>query len=370
MSYKDLKLNYSDVSIVPEVTSRISSRTMCNCTDENNRLPIIAAPMSTVVDEASAKEFYAAGMYCVLPRTLPIAVRRKYLFEQSKYKCFVAVSLEEFQDLFIYNRNTYERKIQARVCLDVANGHQLQILNMITRAKNIHPNLCVMAGNIANPVTYLEYERYGVDYCRVGIGTGSSCLTSSNTGIHFPQFSLLEEIYKLKCENKCKCKIVADGGIKGYRDVQKALIFADYVMIGGLFNKAIDSAGEVKYGNCYFNLFGEKILRPIKTLLFRGRTVKKITPRIIQQMKSGTVEFYKEFYGMSTKKAQQLINNNKALKTSEGIVKKNKVEYTLSGWADNERDYLRSAMSYTNSATLDEYKGSKYVRQCNIAYNN
>lgn len=370
MTDREVKLNYDDVSIVPEVISRISTRTMCDCTDSNNMLPIIAAPMSTVVDEKSMVEFYKCGIYSVLPRTLPIEVRREYLFNVNKYKCFVAVSLAEFEDLFIYNMNTYQRCIPSRVCIDVASGHQLRILDMIKRAKTRYPDICIMAGNIGNPLTYLEYEKVGVDYCRVGIGTGSGCLTSSNTGIHYPQFSLLEEIYKLKCEHKCKCKIVADGGIKKNRDIQKALLFADYVMIGGLFNKAIDSAGEVRYGNCYFHLFGERVLRPIKTLLLKGRKVRKITPRIIDLMKSGKVEFVKEFYGMSTKKAQKLINSDKALKTSEGIVTTNKVEYTLAGWAENERDYLRSAMSYTNSTTLEEYKGSRYVRLCSVAYNN
>ena len=47
--------------------------------------------------------------------------------------------------------------------------------------------------------------------------------------------------------------------------------------------------------------------------------------------------------------------------TSEGIVKYNKVEYTLEGWLENFKDYLKSAMSYTNSRTLEEFKESEYV---------
>ena len=49
------------------------------------------------------------------------------------------------------------------------------------------------------------------------------------------------------------------------------------------------------------------------------------------------------------------------LKTSEGIVKTNKVEYTLNQWTDNFKDYLKSAMSYTNSNTLESFKESEYV---------
>jgi hypothetical protein len=83
---------------------------------------------------------------------------------------------------------------------------------------------------------------------------------------------------------------------------------------------------------------------------------------------------WKENFGMSTKIAQGLINDangieTKKLKTSEGLLKHQKVEYTLSGWAENETDYLRSAMSYTNSRTLDEYKDSQWVQILKIAYN-
>lgn len=368
-----IKLNYDDVMIVPEVTSRIKSRSECKCWDDNAMLPIFAAPMNTVVDEASMYEFLNRGIYVVVPRTIDLDIRKKQLFNPVRYFYFVAVSISEFEDIFVYNKGVcdddYNCK-QIRVCIDIANGHMEDILELVKKAKSLHDNICVMAGNIANPKTFIEYENAGIDYCRVGIGTGSGCLTSSNTGIHFPQFSLLEEIYKIKLENKCKCKIVADGGIRGYRDIQKALIFADYVMIGGLFNKAIESAGKIKYGNFYMRVFGKKVLNPLKTLLYKGKSPRRITRKLKNQMKGGYVDLYKEFYGMSTKKAQLLINESSKPKTSEGIIKTNKVEFTLSDWINNEISYLKSAMSYTNSVDLDEYKGSSYVVLNGISYNN
>jgi hypothetical protein len=32
-----------------------------------------------------------------------------------------------------------------------------------------------MGGNIANPLTYLEYDKAGFDFVRVGIGGGAAC---------------------------------------------------------------------------------------------------------------------------------------------------------------------------------------------------
>jgi len=63
---------------------------------------------------------------------------------------------------------------------------------------------------------------------------------------------------------------------------------------------------------------------------------------------------------MSTKEVQKKWGG-KNLTTSEGIVKYNQVEYTLGSWIDNFKDYLKSAMSYTNSLTLEEFKDSEFI---------
>ncbi len=48
---------------------------------------------------------------------------------------------------------------------------------------------------------------------------------------------------------------------------------------------------------------------------------------------------------------------NKKIRTSEGVVKKQKVEYTLPQLIENIEHYLRSAMSYSNSKTLSDFIG-------------
>ena len=63
---------------------------------------------------------------------------------------------------------------------------------------------------------------------------------------------------------------------------------------------------------------------------------------------------------MSTKEVQKKWGRDD-LKTSEGIVKVNPVEYTISQWTENFIDYLKSAMSYTNSRTLEEFRDSEFV---------
>ena len=55
-----------------------------------------------------------------------------------------------------------------------------------------------MMGNIANPETYLECAKCGVDYVRCSIGSGMGCITSSNLGLHFPNASLIDAIVTYK----------------------------------------------------------------------------------------------------------------------------------------------------------------------------
>lgn len=365
---KKIKLTYDDVSVVPEVITDIETRKSCDPYDEYGMLPIFTAPMNTVVSENNIMDFIKNKINVIIPRTIELNLR---IDLGRRFNIFIAMSLDETEEVFLSDTPLYIDGTAIKICIDIANGHMKKVINLIKTLKNKYGNtIIIMAGNIANPKSYEHYEKAGCDYVRCGVGGGSACLTSSNTSVHYPYFSLIEEIYNIKQEIGGKCKIIADGNIRGYRDIQKALIFADYVMIGNLFNRALESAGKTTYGKCYWNFMGYKIIRPIKTLLYYGRkaNVKKITVK--HKWKNGEIVLWKQYYGMSTKIAQKVINPKaKKLKTSEGLIKYQKVEYTLSGWAENETDYLRSALSYTNSHNLEEYKNSEYVVQLGVRYN-
>jgi isopentenyl diphosphate isomerase/L-lactate dehydrogenase-like FMN-dependent dehydrogenase len=210
----------------------------------------------------------------------------------------------------------------------------------VKHRKNSNQKLIV--GNIANPNTYRKFAELGVDYIRVGIGGGSGCLTSANTGVHYPMASLIKECYEIKKSNNYETKIIADGGFRNYDDIIKALALgADYVMLGGVLNKTLESCSETK-------LF--------KLIPISEKQSKYIWEKFPKMRKY----FYKNFRGMSTKEVQKKWGKTK-LTTSEGISKYNKVEYTLDGWTENFKDYLKSAMSYTNSRNLEEFKETEFV---------
>ena len=371
----DFKFNYADISIVPERRSRVDSRSQTDPYDENHMLPIYASPMDTVVCKENLKDFLDNRINVIVPRTIKIEERIQLAYDRS---IFFAVSISEAEKIADYVEgfeiDQYIPMFTGRkykICIDIAQGHMERLLRVARRLKKQNEcEITLMAGNIANPETYIDYEESGIDYIRVGIGGGSACLTASNTGVYYPYFSLLKEIYEIKKRMGGNAKIIADGCIKGYRDIQKALIYADYVMIGGLFNKAIESAGKTTYGKRYWNVNGNKIFRPITTLFTYGKEIpREKFGKVMKLIKEGKLVVWKQYRGMSTKEAQKNIDGNAKLKTAEGKVFYQKVEYDLKGWVENETDYLRSPMSYTDSFTLDEFKESKTVVDMSIAYN-
>jgi len=326
-----MKVDFDDLLIQPVVTTNIKSRTEINPFDKNGMLPLITAPMDTVVDEENANLFYDSKINVCLPRGE----------KRVNNLMFQSYSLEQFKSEFYEKSNSVnDLETPIYVLIDTANGHIEELVDVVKFSKEFYGDkMTLMVGNVANPETYKNLSEAGADYIRVGIGNGGGCLTTQQLGIGYPMASLIQECYHVSLGLDNSAKIVADGGMQKYSDIIKAIALgADYVMLGSIINKCLESCGD-NYFQVDPNQPGSKV---------------KITPAQALERYNDGKQVLKLFRGMSTKEVQKKWGNEN-LKTSEGVVRYREVEYTLAQWVDNFESYLRSAMSYCNARTLSDF---------------
>lgn len=319
----DIYLDFNDVLIVPK-SSKLSSRSQVNLEREfifNNKyhnkpikwkgIPIISSNM----DATGTFE-----VYNVLSKYKMITAMNKF-YNVSDYIVanlnnklnpdYFMVSTGITEENYL-NLKTILKTIPCNwICIDVANGYMEDFFNFCCKVRKEYPDKIIVAGNVVTPELVNKLIKYaGVDIVKIGIGPGSACLTRLKTGVGIPQFSAV-----LKCKNNY---IISDGGIKSSGDMAKAFgAGADFVMMGGAFAGHDENEGEIIIEN------GEK---------------------------------YKLFYGMSSRLAMEKhygkMNN---YRTSEGSVLKIKYKGSLENTVNDYLGGLRSACTYVNSPTLEEF---------------
>ena len=326
----EMKYGYNDVSIVPAKISYVNHRSDVIPLYGHCMLPIFTAPMSSIYIKNNTS-FFMNDIYDIVPRSVDIKDR----LSTKLFGIWRAFSLSEIEKYFIENR---QDDFTYKICIDIANGHLNYLYEVVKKLKSLYPRCKIMTGNIANPETLLIADNAGVDYIRLGIGSGSGCITSSNTAIHYPMASLINDCYRYKKQWNLKIKLIADGGIRNYDDVIKALALgADYVMIGGLFAECKDTNPNyyIKSNGVYCKANEEDLQNP-------------------------DIQLYHKFYGMASKQGMKDLHLNKH--TAEGITRYIPIKYdSLHQWASNMKDYLRSAMSYCNVKRLRNFIGTPKV---------
>jgi GMP reductase len=333
------KFDLDDISIIPAIISSIDSRHECQLTSEFQdgikTLPIMASPMDTVVCSDNLSRYINNGIIPCMPRGLFTQGFNPY----SRLFYFQSFGLAEIESqLESSQKSIHDFYTYPNVLIDIANGHMERLVRVVREIKTHYPTVTLMAGNVAHPLTYKNLAIAGVDYIRCSIGTGAGCTTAANVAINYPMGSLIQECFEIKKGSNLSAKIVADGGIRCYADIIKALgLGADYVMLGSIFNQSMESAG--------FNYLQSPL----------GR-VRISNYDLARKLWKWGFPIYKKYRGMSTKSVQRSWGKTQ-LVTAEGITKYQKVEYTLQQWVSNFKDYLSSNMSYSGAKTLDEFIG-------------
>ena len=309
-----------EVSIIPSTFTSVKSRKDI-ITTYTSKLPIFVAPMTCLVDFINFSSFEDNKVIPILPvydiNNKELFKQRLTFIQQSKW---VALTLNEFEDTFCRNKWNLDKENLFNICIDTANGHLHDIYVATKYAKKSFPNLAIMVGNIANPKTYDEIcKNYSdsVQFIRVGIGGGSGCTTSVQTGVHTSLPYLITEINKIKKSYANKPLVIADGGVNTIDRAIKCLALgADYVMMGSMFAncKEVGNYNEVK----------------------------------------------NEYYGQSSIRGQ-LDRFGEIRSNPEGLEKIVEINTTLNEVCSKFDAALRSAMSYCNAKTLEEFIGKPNI---------
>lgn len=138
------------------------------------------------------------------------------------------------------------------IVVDIAHGHSENAINTVHMIKKAFPSCELIAGNVATGEGSRDLIKAGVDAIKVGVGSGSICITRVVTGSGVPQLTAV--IDSVKVARDYGVPIVSDGGIRNSGDITKALAAgASSVMIGSLFGGTDESPGKtlVKNGKKY-----------------------------------------------------------------------------------------------------------------------
>ena len=128
------------------------------------------------------------------------------------------------------------------IVVDSAHGHSRGILDMVAWMRAHHPEIDVIAGNVATAEGAIALRDAGAHAVKVGIGPGSICTTRVVCGVGSPQISA---VYECARALEGSIPVIADGGIRHSGDVPKILVAgADNVMLGSVLAATEESPGE------------------------------------------------------------------------------------------------------------------------------
>ncbi len=204
--------------------------------------------------------------------------------------------------------------------LDIAHGHAEHALDALQRLREtLGPEAQLVAGNVATAEGASDLCEAGADAVKVGVGPGSACTTRIVAGVGIPQLTAVLESARAAAEHGVP--VCADGGIRAAGDVAKALAAgAATVMVGNLLAGTDESPGTVvsRGGSRY------KVYRGMASAEAARRRAESEGVAPTQAVPEG-VEAVVPYRGEAAAIVRGLVGG------------------------------LRSAMSYSNSATVPEF---------------
>ena len=261
----EIKLTFDDVLIRPKRSTLVSRAEVGlirefkfrHSSEKWTGIPIFSANMDTTGTFETARALQVHNMLTAVHKFYTLDEWQENLksLDPEYLAVTVGTSKEDFQKAVDVFKLEDGLKF---LCLDVANGYREDLVESVKKYREKFPNKIIIAGNVATREMTEALILAGADIVKIGIGPGSVCTTRKVAGVGYPQLSSISE-----CSDAAHGlggHVIADGGCKYPGDVSKAFgAGADYVMLGGIFAGHKESGGELvtdKNGIQYKDFYG------------------------------------------------------------------------------------------------------------------
>lgn len=276
----EIALTFHDVILLPGYTTiepHEADTTTFVTKNYKIKIPLISSPMDTVTEDKMAIEMARLGGLGIIHRNMPVEKevelvdqvkkaeignpKRASLDEEGKLLVGAAISPFDFKRAEALDNHT------DILVIDVAHFHNKNVIEATKKLTRLVSS-DIIVGNIGtydaavDVITSIE----DVAAIRVGISSGTICITAKVTGVGAPTLYAVSCVADALKEHGLNIPVIADGGMRDVGDIVKVLAAgASAIMSGYLFAGTEEAVGKIVEMNGklykYYRGMGTKVAR-------------------------------------------------------------------------------------------------------------